>query len=68
MMLAFAVLMDVALIGMDLSMAARGLPGGGQRIPMFAAVAAVSLAVLWGIMQRVREPGSEATEEMSCPR
>lgn len=59
-MLAFAVLMDVALIGMDLSMASRGLPGGGQRIPTFAVMAIASLTMLWGMMRRVGEPGSAA--------
>ena len=51
-MLTFAVLMDVALIGMDVSMAARGVPGGGQRIPMFAVMAAVTLGMLVGMLRR----------------
>jgi hypothetical protein len=51
-MLTFAVLMDAALIGMDLSMAAREVPGGGQRVVMFAMMGAVSLAVLWGMMRK----------------
>jgi hypothetical protein len=56
-MLAFAVLMDTALIGMDVSMAARGVPGGGQRIPMFAVMAVVSLSLLAGMVRKVRRPG-----------
>ncbi len=51
-MLTFAVLMDAALIGMDVSMAARRLPGGGQRIAMFAVMGAVSLAMAWGSMRK----------------
>jgi len=50
-MLTFAVLMDLALIGMDVAMAARNVPGGGQRIPVFAAMAAVSLALCWGMLR-----------------
>lgn len=59
-MLAFAVLMDVALIGMDLSMAVRGVPGGGQRIPVFAVMAVVSLTMLWGMMRRIGKAGPAA--------
>lgn len=57
-MLAFAVLMDLALLGMDISMAARGVPGGGQRIALFAVMGAVSLTVL-GLM--LRKPASSTT-------
>lgn len=46
-MLIFAMLMDLALIGMDVSMAAHAVPGGGQRAPMFAAMGAVSLTMFW---------------------
>ncbi|HOC18739.1 MAG TPA: hypothetical protein PKK95_10745 [Vicinamibacterales bacterium] len=50
-MLTFAVLMDLALIGMDVSMATRNVPGGGQRILMFAVMAAVSLGLCWGMLR-----------------
>jgi hypothetical protein len=50
-MLAFAVLMDLALVGMDVAMAARGLPQGGQRVPVFVAMGALSLAMLWALMR-----------------
>jgi len=53
LMLAFGVFMDLALIGMDLSMAARGLPGGGQRLPVFVVMAAASLAMLWALLRRI---------------
>lgn len=59
-MLTFGVLMDIALIGMDVSMAARGLPGGGQGIPIFAAMAVVSLAVLWWMLRHVGNAGPAA--------
>ena len=59
-MLTFGVLMDIALIGMDASMAARGLPGAGQRIPIFAAMAVVSLAMLWWMMRHVGNAGIAA--------
>lgn len=52
-MLAFAVLMDLALLGMDISMAARGVPGGGQRIALFAVMGAVSLTVLWLMLRKL---------------
>ena len=55
-MLSFAVLMDVALIGMDVSMAAHDVPGGGERVPMFAVMGAVSLALLWAML-RVEQAG-----------
>jgi len=45
-MLAFAVTMDVALNGMDVAMAARDVPGGGQRLPVFALMAAVTQRIL----------------------
>jgi hypothetical protein len=54
MMLAFAVLMDLALIGMDISMAARGVPDGGQRIPIFAVMGVVSLVVLWTMLEKAQ--------------
>lgn len=50
-MLTLAVLMDAALIGMDVSMAARGVPGGGQRIGIFAVMGALSLGLLWGMLR-----------------
>ncbi len=53
-MLAFAVLMDLALIGMDVSMAARGVPGGGQRVALFAVIGVVSLTVLWLMLRKRR--------------
>jgi hypothetical protein len=54
MMLAFAVLMDLALIGMDISMAVRGVPDGGQRIPIFAVMGVISLAVLWTMLGKAK--------------
>jgi hypothetical protein len=53
-MLAFAVLMDLALIGMDISMAARGVPDGGQRIPIFAVMGVGSLVVLWTMLGKAK--------------
>ena len=53
-MLSFGVLMDTALIAMDVSMAARGVVGGGQRIPIFAVMGALSLAALWGMLRQRR--------------
>lgn len=46
----FAVLMDLALIGVDVSMAARNAAGGGQRVVMFAVMAAISLACCRGML------------------
>jgi hypothetical protein len=57
-MLAFAVLMDLALIGMDISMAARGVSGGGQRVAVFAIMGAVTLTVLWLML---RKPSSSTS-------
>jgi hypothetical protein len=51
-MLAFAVTMDVALIGMDVAMGARDVPGGGQRLPVFALMTAVTLWMLWRTLRR----------------
>lgn len=41
-------------------MAARGLPGAGQRIPIFAAMAAVALAMLWWMVRHVGNAGPAA--------
>ncbi len=57
LMLTFAVVMDVALIAMDVSMAGRGVPGGGQRIPIIGVLGAATLAMLWGMLRRPPSAG-----------
>jgi hypothetical protein len=64
MMLAFAALMDIALVGMDLSMAARDVPGGGQRIPIFAGMAVVSAGMFWGMIRRVGQAPRSAGNDL----
>lgn len=54
-MLTFAALMDAALIGMDLSMATRSVPGGGQRTAMFTVMGAITVGMLWGVMRRRKQ-------------
>ncbi len=46
--------MDVALVGMTLSMAARGVPGATRRLPVFLVMGVVTLAVLWSRLRRSR--------------
>ena len=55
-MLTFGVFMDIALIGMTLSMAARGLPDAGPPVPVFALMAAVSVVVLAALLRRLHRP------------
>lgn len=52
MMLAFGVVMDLALIGMVLSMAARGLGAAGPRLAVFTLMGVVSLALLLALLRR----------------
>jgi hypothetical protein len=50
-MLAFAVIMDLALLAMTMSMAARKVAEAGPRLPVFALMAAVAAAVLWALLR-----------------
>lgn len=52
-MLAFGVLMDLALIGMVLSMASRKVLDAGPPLPVFAIMAGASAAVLWALLRRL---------------
>jgi hypothetical protein len=53
MMLTFGVLMDLALIGMVLSMASRKVPDAGPPLPVFAIMAGAGAAVLWALLRRL---------------
>jgi len=54
-MLAFGVVMDVALVGMVLSMNARGLgDGGGPPLPVFLAMTVVTAGVLVWLLRHVQ--------------
>ncbi len=57
MMLGFAVVMDLALAGMTLSMDARHVGSGGPPLPLFAGMTLVTAAVLAMLLRHVRQPG-----------
>ncbi len=38
---------------MDVSMAARNVAGGGQRISVFAVMGGLTLAVLWAVLRQL---------------
>lgn len=52
-MLAFGVIMDLALIGMVVSMSARGLEAGGPRLAIFVIMIAVTAGVLAWLLRHV---------------
>ncbi len=52
-MLVFGVLMDMALIGMVLSIKARGIPDAGPPLPVFAFMAVATLAVVGALLRRL---------------
>ncbi|MEW5982756.1 MAG: hypothetical protein AB1806_10355 [Acidobacteriota bacterium] len=56
-MLAFAVVMDVALVGMVLSMRVRGLAAGAPPLALFVAAVLITVAVLVWLLQHVRRNG-----------
>lgn len=53
-MATFAVLMDVALVGMFLALRARGLPAGVGLIAVFGLFTAISLAVVVSFLSSMR--------------
>jgi hypothetical protein len=53
-MLTLGLVMDLALIGMDISMAILNVPGGGRRVPLFTVMAGLTLAVLWALLRNLR--------------
>jgi hypothetical protein len=53
-MLSFAVVMDLALIGMTLSMAARGIAPAAPRIVVFGVMTLITGVVLGSLMRQVR--------------
>lgn len=55
-MLTFGALMDLALIGMVVSMAARKVLDAGPPLPVFAVMAAATVVVLWGLLRHLTEP------------
>lgn len=59
-MLTFGVLMDLALIGMVLSMASRKVLDGGPPLPVFAIMAGAGAAVLWALLRRLAAARSPA--------
>jgi hypothetical protein len=59
MMLAFAVVMDLALMGMVVSMAARKLSDGGPPLPVFAVMTLVTAIVLWALLRELRPAGAD---------
>ncbi len=59
-MLAFAVVMDLALMAMVLSMAARKLPDGGPPLPVLAAMTLITAGVLWALLRHLRPAGADA--------
>jgi hypothetical protein len=58
MMLGFGVVMDIALVGMTLSMGARGIPDAMQRLPVFAVMGIVTLAALVALLRRLEPSGT----------
>ncbi len=54
-MLVFAVIMDVALMGMVMSMAARRVPDTGPPLAVFAALNIVTLLVLGALLRRLQK-------------
>jgi len=62
-MLAFGVVMDVALIGMVLSMRAEGLSAGGPPLGVFVALTIVTAALLGWLLQYVGASRSGAQDE-----
>ena len=50
-MLAFAVILDLALLAMTMSMAARKVAEAGPQVPIFALMAATVAALLWALLR-----------------
>ncbi len=57
-MLAFGVLMDLALFGMAISMAARGVGAGSPPAALFAVMSGVTAVVLAAFLRHLRRPVS----------
>jgi uncharacterized protein (TIGR03382 family) len=64
MMLAFGVLMDLALIAMVLSMAAHDVLDAGPPLPVFVAMAGATAAVLWALLRRLASPRSACDQDV----
>jgi hypothetical protein len=60
MMLTFGVLMDLALVGMVLSMASRKVLDAGPPLTVFAIMAGAGAAVLWALLRRLAAARSPA--------
>jgi hypothetical protein len=54
MMLGLGIVMDLALVGMTLSMTARGFPGAMKRLPVFVAAGVLTFAALVALLRRLR--------------
>ncbi len=55
-MLTFGVVLDVALMGMVMSMAAHEVPDAGPPLPLFAVMAVAGLLVLAALLRRLETP------------
>lgn len=58
-MLAFGVVMDLALFGMTVSMAARRVAAQGPPAALFVGMAAVGVVILWLFLRRVKASGED---------
>jgi hypothetical protein len=60
-MLAFGVLMDVALVGMVVSMAMRKVPAAGPPAALLVVMAAAGGLIVWAFLRHVQPPSATGT-------